>query len=289
MTQRTAAVVPSFFALLTLSACGVSTEPGNLQWEPPAQDTNSSINQVTADGSALPEGTFESGGFDASTTPVNVGPGQTNDGGSLHAPSNPPPAGEATDAATVDPGPNPSPADASAASEDAATNDPDDAGTGDPGNVDQDAGGDVPTFIPDLVCTSGNFYRGGGGDDDGSPTMNPGMACNDCHRRSREAPIFSIAGTVYPTLNEPDNCYGVNGLNAGMQIKITGANGAVLMLAPNAAGNFYSQNSVAFPAKAALVYGGMEIEMFDPITAADGDCNSCHSEYGTNGPGRISP
>ena len=46
------------------------------------------------------------------------------------------------------------------------------------------------------TCTSGRTWRGG---NEGSPEMNPGMACIQCHAASDEGPRFSIAGTVYPT------------------------------------------------------------------------------------------
>ena len=68
----------------------------------------------------------------------------------------------------------------------------------------------------------------------------PGAACIQCHGR-REGPRFSIAGTVYPTLHEPDLCYGADGIG-GAQVKITGANGQTLT--PNATGNFYSTATV---------------------------------------------
>src|SRR6476661_7108614 len=55
-----------------------------------------------------------------------------------------------------------------------------------------------PFAVP-PTCTSGHTW--GGGEESGS--MDPGVACIQCHARSREAPRFAIAGTVYPTGHEP--------------------------------------------------------------------------------------
>ena len=59
------------------------------------------------------------------------------------------------------------------------------------------------------ACTSGKMWTGG---TDGSGSMQPGVyACINCHKSSGgEAPQFKIAGTLYPTAHEPDQCNGVN-------------------------------------------------------------------------------
>jgi len=132
------------------------------------------------------------------------------------------------------------------------------------------------------ICTSGATWRGG---NEGSPEMNPGMACIQCHAASDEGPGFSIAGTVYPTLHEPDLCDGAPPAS-GAQVIITGADGRTLTLAPNAAGNFYSERAVAGPYRARVVTAGGERTMTASQTS--GDCNTCHSLAGANGaPGRI--
>ena len=132
------------------------------------------------------------------------------------------------------------------------------------------------------VCTSGMTYAGG----EGSPNMDPGQACISCHARSGgEAPTFSIAGTVYPTLHEPDLCYGASS-SSGAQIVITGADGRSLTLSPNAAGNFYSQMAIALPFSAKVVTSAGERAMV--ATQTSGYCNSCHTQPGANAaPGRI--
>ena len=132
------------------------------------------------------------------------------------------------------------------------------------------------------ICTSGKTWQEG---NEGSPEMNPGMACIQCHAASDEGPRFSIAGTIYPTAHEPDLCDGAPPAS-GAQVIITGADGRTLTLAPNAAGNFFSETAVAAPYRARVVTAAGERAMTAAQTS--GDCNSCHSLAGANGaPGRI--
>lgn len=130
-----------------------------------------------------------------------------------------------------------------------------------------------------AVCTSGTAWTGGNA---GSPTMNPGMACINCHASGGEGPLFSIAGTLYPTVNEPDLCNGAGGAT----VMITGADGQTLTLTANAAGNFFSEVPIATPFAAKVVFEGRERAMAAHQTS--GDCNGCHTQNGANGaPGRI--
>jgi hypothetical protein len=120
--------------------------------------------------------------------------------------------------------------------------------------------------------------------DEESPQMHPGGACIACHSRG-EGPRFSVAGTVFPTAHEPTDCYGVEG-GSDVHVEITDAAGSVLTLSVNAAGNFYSTKTVAYPFHAKVVTMGQERAM--GAAQATGDCNSCHTETGKNGaPGRI--
>jgi hypothetical protein len=113
--------------------------------------------------------------------------------------------------------------------------------------------------------------------------MHPGGACITCHDQNN-APAFSIAGTVYPTAHEPDDCNG--GGTAGAQIVITDAKGVVTKIAVNSVGNFYSQSNIALPFRAKVVVGTKERAMV--ATQKSGDCNSCHTEKGdSSAPGRI--
>jgi hypothetical protein len=101
---------------------------------------------------------------------------------------------------------------------------------------------------------------------------------------------MTIAGTVYPTAHEPDDCDGVSG--GDVQVVITDATGKTLKLSVNAAGNFYSSATIAMPFNAKVVSGTKERAM--QSARSTGDCNSCHTAAGTNStpgeaaaPGRI--
>jgi hypothetical protein len=129
-----------------------------------------------------------------------------------------------------------------------------------------------------TVCTSNTTWTR---HNNGSALMHPGKACISCHA-SGEGPKLSIAGTIYPTAHEPDDCYGED----SAQVLITDATGRTLMLAPNAAGNFYYQGSIATPFHAKVVRNGVERAMASAQTT--GDCNRCHTLQGDQGaPGRV--
>ena len=116
--------------------------------------------------------------------------------------------------------------------------------------------------------------------------MQPGVACISCHASSGgEAPQFTIAGTLYPTGHEPNQCNGANGTN-GAQVVVTDAKGNTISLTPNSAGNFYYSGTVATPFRAKVTYMGRERDMAGAQTS--GDCNACHTQNGTmSAPGRI--
>jgi hypothetical protein len=151
-----------------------------------------------------------------------------------------------------------------------------------------DGGGDGGTVIDPFnvppVCTSHSTWTGG---NEGSASMNPGLACIGCHGSTGgEAPSFTIAGTLFPTAHEPDLCNGVNGGTSGARVEIIGASGQTTTLTPNAAGNFSYAGAIALPFQAKVVYMGRERVMTAKQTV--GDCNSCHTQSGTSGaPGRI--
>jgi hypothetical protein len=144
-----------------------------------------------------------------------------------------------------------------------------------------DAGYNTPT-----VCSSGKTWTGG---DTGNAEMHPGVACDTCHKVLGSATTFpfDIAGTVYPTAHEPNDCDGL----AGAQVVVTDAKGTDHTLAVNAAGNFYNLDYVLIgaiptPYTAKVVLNGKTREMITPQT--NGDCNSCHTEQGDQAaPGRI--
>lgn len=125
-----------------------------------------------------------------------------------------------------------------------------------------------------AVCTSKKMWTGGNGS-----TMRPGNDCTACHG-------FTIAGTLYPTQHEPNNCDGTAA--NGVKVVVTGADGKVTTLTPDAtSGNFYSSTAIKAPfsAKVTNSAGGSRA-MTD--TQTKGNCNSCHTQDGASGaPGRI--
>lgn len=118
-----------------------------------------------------------------------------------------------------------------------------------------------------------------------SALTNPGTACLGCH--ASNASSFSVAGTVFTTSNEPNDCVGV----AGAHVIIIDATGQAHSLATNAVGNFAALDSeyIPFPYRAMVVRGGNIREMQTP--QSNGDCNSCHAgpsrSTARDAPGRI--
>jgi len=148
----------------------------------------------------------------------------------------------------------------------------------DAGTVVQD-----PVFGAAPTCTSGQYWTSG---DQGSSRMHPGLACIACHSRG-EGPSFSVAGTVYPSGHEYNDCYGSSA--AGAVVTVTDGVGASKSFTVNSAGNF-SGNVTAgwpvFPIIATVTFQGKTRAMTTPVPS--GDCNSCHTQSGTsNAPGRI--
>jgi hypothetical protein len=135
------------------------------------------------------------------------------------------------------------------------------------------------------TCTSNTTWNQGA-DETGS-TMAPGQACISCHQASGgEAPNFVIAGTLYPTGHEPNNCNGVSG-TAGARVVITGNSGTSITLTPNSAGNFTSSTALSPPYMAKVV-NAANAERVMSSTTSTGDCNLCHTQTGASGaPGRV--
>lgn len=149
------------------------------------------------------------------------------------------------------------------------------------GTCDPAASAGTTSYDTPTVCTSGTHWTRG---NRGSTLMHPGRACIDCHENGGEedGPRLAIAGTLYPTAHEPDDCNGTSGAT----VVITDANGATHSIPVNSAGNFYLQSSIPMPYTAKIVAGDKTRAMATPQKT--GDCNSCHTERGTNdAPGRI--
>ena len=140
-----------------------------------------------------------------------------------------------------------------------------------------------PSTTDQSACTSGQYWVAGYG-----PEMMPGASCGaaSCHGQS-----FAVAGTVYPSAHEPDDCDGVNAPDGGVDapdaaVLVTGSDGTTVTMLINPAGNFLTTFGLSPPFTAKVVNGNGVLAMTDAV--AVGDCNSCHTASGTNGaPGRI--
>ena len=145
----------------------------------------------------------------------------------------------------------------------------------------QPAGGTAGSAGFSSVCTSKKTWNG-----TANQNMRPGLACIYCHSMESDAPKFIIAGTVYPTLHEPGDCNGSNAAGAAVVV-ITDANGVDHNITVNSAGNFMLENvAIPLPYNARVQVGSATRSMGAAQTS--GDCNSCHTESGTNSaPGRI--
>lgn len=148
-----------------------------------------------------------------------------------------------------------------------------------------DAGTDAGTpatnpYNTPLACTSNTTWNQG---NEGSSRMRPGGACITCHTM-RGGPNYTVAGTIYPTAHEPNDCNGVNA--GGVTVVVTDKNGVVTNIAVNTVGNFSSSAPIAAPFNVKVVNGPKVRAMAGALTA--GDCDSCHTATGVNGaPGRV--
>lgn len=113
-----------------------------------------------------------------------------------------------------------------------------------------------------------------------SPMMRPGEDCLTCHGSDARLHWYA-AGTVYL---DPQASAG-EGVQ-GAEVAVTDANGRKIGLTTNGAGNFYTAETLVFPATVQVRRGGNVNEM--PVQAPEGGCNSCHSEPPSGGAkGRI--
>jgi hypothetical protein len=152
-----------------------------------------------------------------------------------------------------------------------------DAGAADGG----DAGTITNPYATPDQCTSGRTNQESQGID-----MQPGRACGVCHGAG------VLAGTVYPTAHEPNNCVGVNGSATTAQIFIIGADSKSYgPFGLSATGNFkVDKGTIPMPYTAKIVSGtGATAKERVMVTkTSNGDCNLCHTLRGSQGaPGRI--
>jgi hypothetical protein len=127
-------------------------------------------------------------------------------------------------------------------------------------------------------CTSGTIWMPS---TPPSALMAPGRSCLGCHALSG-GPSLTLAGTVYPSLHEPDDCAGTG---TNVSVVIVDATGKSHSVPVNAAGNFLRVTGLPMPYTARVVSGTKVREMKTPQTS--GDCNGCHTPSGNQAPGRI--
>lgn len=124
-------------------------------------------------------------------------------------------------------------------------------------------------------CTSGSRWLFGERE---SANMEPGQACIACHTRRRLRLSLSLAGTIYPTAHEPDDCNAA--LDGPITVEVTDAAGQVLTLSPTPVGNFGTTTHVTFPITARAISPRGYYEMTTAVNS--GDCNGCHTQDGTS-------
>jgi hypothetical protein len=121
----------------------------------------------------------------------------------------------------------------------------------------------------------------------GTNFMNPGQACVECHRTKPGAPRWTIGGTVYASIHEPDNCLGGPASGSDpVTVTLRDRDGNEHSTTAVAGGNFFFTNNPPPPySRIRVTYQGRDQYM--PGTAEHGDCNGCHRERGGAAPGRI--
>lgn len=150
--------------------------------------------------------------------------------------------------------------------------------------VDAGAPGTTNPTVP-LVCTSGQTWQGDEKDDE--PEMHPGGACNTCHQ-VKGGPNFRVAGTVYPTLHEPDDCMGSDSSNGPLVVFVADSRGREFQIPVQEGGNFFFPTTLTPPFRARVRNFRTNDVREMKGTVTSGDCNFCHTGQGKNGaPGRI--
>lgn len=72
-------------------------------------------------------------------------------------------------------------------------------------------------------------------------------------------------------------------------MRLIDANGVTLNLPVNAAGNFFSEERLAFPLRLAEVIGPTGVRRSMGEAVPHGDCNLCHTRQGTDTPTGLAP
>lgn len=144
-----------------------------------------------------------------------------------------------------------------------------------------------------TTCDETNEACGPGTCDGEGANMLPGADCLACHtpgnfpddkaaraKEEDEARFWTAAGTVFA---DPD---GTEPL-VGATVRVTDADGNVVEMTSNAAGNFYTADPLAFPIVAEVEKDGDIVEMQGEQET--GACNGCHACTGAVGTKLVGP
>jgi hypothetical protein len=145
-------------------------------------------------------------------------------------------------------------------------------GAGEGGTIDDDGGPPVES------CTSKSSWMGGL---QGSAEMTPGQACIACHAMTPRAPQYTVAGTIYPGLHDPDDCNGADGLGTAIAVFSSDGSEIGTRLQVNRVGNFFVNRTMPVEFRVKVIAQGKESALHSPIKG--GDCNACHTAGGASG------
>ena len=110
--------------------------------------------------------------------------------------------------------------------------------------------------------------------------MSPGRSCiaGGCHSAASKTPL-TMAGTIYSTRNDVDDCNGVDGTTyAVVPVDMDGTTELTQRLFVNQAGNFWTSKVLPPSYKVKVIHAGRATVMMGAVT--DGNCNACHSAEG---------
>lgn len=127
-----------------------------------------------------------------------------------------------------------------------------------------------------------------------SSSMDPGEDCMSCHKIGGTNPKqFILAGTVYKTAHEPNDCNG----SGPYTVSGVDKNGKAWSVKSNSVGNFYvSAGTLTAPLSKIKITDSASKTRVMSADAPSGACNACHTEKGaapfapsfaTPAPGRV--
>lgn len=127
------------------------------------------------------------------------------------------------------------------------------------------------TVVDTTTCQSGLKWTSG---DKKSTKMYPGRDCNECHER-KGGPVYGLAGTVYSSQTQLDDCFGTD----GAIVELHDSSGGGVALTANAAGNFWAsrkKSKLVMPYTVTVKHGGRALVGRTEHT--DVHCAGCHTE-----------